>query len=43
MFERVVDEGHVYGGLYFYLFADLASLRPPTMGLGDEVVSLRIL
>ena len=35
MFEHVVESGHIFGGQYLYVVADLASLRTPVIGAGD--------
>lgn len=34
MFGRVLESGHVFGGQYLYVVADLASLRDPAAGGG---------
>ena len=39
MFGRVLDAGHVFGGQYQYVVADLASLRP-LVGQPHETVSM---
>ncbi len=38
IFENVVESGHVFGGQYLYVIADLASLRPPRIDAGDELI-----
>lgn len=35
MFAAVVESGHVFGGQYLYVVADLASLRQPSGGVDD--------
>ena len=37
MFGHVVDGGHLFGGQYLYVVADLATLRPPVSSLADRV------
>jgi hypothetical protein len=37
MFGRVVEGGHLFGGQYLYVVADLATLRPPVSGPADRV------
>lgn len=37
MFGRVVDGGHLFGGQYLYVVADLATLQPPVSGAADRV------
>lgn len=37
MFGRVVEGGHLFGGQYLYVVADLATLRPPVFGPDDRV------
>jgi hypothetical protein len=37
MFGRIVDSGHLFGGQYLYVVADLATLRPPAASPGDRV------
>jgi len=38
MFGRVIDAGHVFGGQYLYIVADLATLRMPRMSVGEQMV-----
>lgn len=38
MFGTVHDSGHLFGGQYFYVIADLASVREPGSNPGDRVV-----
>lgn len=35
MFDKVYESGHVFGGQYLYVVADLATLQPPVLGQGD--------
>lgn len=35
MFSRIVESGHLFGGQYLYVIADLASLRKPKADAGD--------
>jgi hypothetical protein len=37
MFGRVVEGGHLFGGQYLYVVADLATLRPPVSSPADRV------
>lgn len=37
LFGRVVEIGHLFGGQYLYVVADLASLRRPVSGPSDRV------
>lgn len=37
MFGRVVDGGHLFGGQYLYVVADLATLRQPRMTAAERV------
>lgn len=37
MFGRVVASGHLFGGQYIYVVADLATLRPPVSTPADRV------
>jgi hypothetical protein len=37
MFGRVVESGRLFGGQYFYVVADLATLRPPVSRPADRV------
>ena len=37
MFGRVVEGGHLFGGEYLYVVADLATLRPPVSSPADRV------
>lgn len=37
MFGRVVEGGHLFGGQYLYVVADLATLRPPASSPTDRV------
>ncbi|MEE6138729.1 class I SAM-dependent methyltransferase [Mycobacterium sp. 050128] len=37
MFGKVQDSGHLFGGQYIYVVADLGSLRPPVAGPADRV------
>jgi hypothetical protein len=37
MFGHVVDGGHLFGGQYLYVVADLATLRPPVSSPADRV------
>jgi len=37
MFGRVVEGGHLFGGQYLYVVADLATLRPPVSKPADRV------
>lgn len=37
LFDRVVESGHLFGGQYLYVVADLATLRPPVSGPGDRL------
>ncbi len=37
MFGRVVEGGHLFGGQYLYVVADLATLRTPTASAADRV------
>jgi hypothetical protein len=37
MFGRVVESGHLFGGQYLYVVADLATLRPPVSTPADRV------
>ncbi|WP_205877814.1 class I SAM-dependent methyltransferase [Mycobacterium camsae] len=37
MFGRVVEGGHLFGGQYLYVVADLATLKPPAAGPEDRV------
>ncbi|AOS92633.1 class I SAM-dependent methyltransferase [Mycobacterium intracellulare] len=37
MFGRVVESGHLFGGQYLYVVADLATLRPPVSSAADRV------
>jgi len=37
MFGRIYEQGHVFGGQYQYVVADLASLRTPLAGPQDHV------
>jgi hypothetical protein len=37
MFGRVVECGHLFGGQYLYVVADLATLRPPVSKTADRV------
>jgi hypothetical protein len=37
MFGRVVEGGHLFGGQYLYVVADLATLRPPVSAPADRV------
>jgi SAM-dependent methyltransferase len=36
LFSNVLEAGRVFSGQYLYVVADLASLRPPRCGPGDE-------
>ena len=38
MFGRVMDSGHLFGGQYIYVVADLATLAVPTRSPADQVV-----
>lgn len=38
MFGSVIESGHLFGGQYLYVVADLASLRPPVIDAIDNVV-----
>jgi hypothetical protein len=38
MFGRVIESGHLFGGQYLYVVADLASLRDPAGDHADDVV-----
>lgn len=38
MFGRIHEQGHVFGGQYQYVVADLASLRTPVAGAQDRIV-----
>lgn len=37
MFGRVLQSGHVFGGQYLYVLADLATIREPRLRHGDEL------
>lgn len=37
MFGRVIESGHLFGGQYLYVVADLATLRPPVSSAADRV------
>ena len=37
MFGQVVESGHLFGGQYLYVVADLATLRPPVFSPVDRV------
>lgn len=37
MFASVHEQGHVFGGQYLYVVADLATLRPPVADARDQV------
>lgn len=37
MFGTVVEQGHLFGGQYLYVVADLATLRPPVSSSADRV------
>ena len=37
MFGRVLESGHLFGGQYLYVVADLATLRPPVSSPADRV------
>jgi hypothetical protein len=37
MFSRVVESGHLFGGQYIYVVADLSTLREPTISEADHL------
>lgn len=37
MFSTVIDSGHLFGGQYLYVVADLATLREPSIDYGNQV------